>query len=125
LELSGIIINDMFKTCNSCGDQWETREHFLSDPDVTAKGYQIFFTNLTQGLFLFNHSCGTTLAIEAEALLDLYNGTIYDERRPAKDRHCPGRCMMENIMSPCSDRCKCAFISTLLNQLKNWEKISR
>lgn len=113
----------MFKICNSCNHKWETRENFLSDPDISVTGYQTFFSNLKLGVFLFNHSCGTTLAIEADQLLDLYKGAFYEERKPVEGRKCPGRCLNENILSPCSETCKCAFISKLLDTLKNWEKI--
>lgn len=112
----------MFKICNSCGYQWETRERFLSDPNIEVAGYQVFFANLKEGVFLFHHSCGTTLAVEAADLLDLYEGTFYSERNPVKGRNCPGRCLTENFLSPCSDTCKCAFISKLLDIFKNWEK---
>jgi len=83
----------MFKICNSCGYQWETREQFLSDLNVEVVGYQTFFSNLTMGLFLFNHSCSTTLAIEATSFMDLYKGTFHQERKPVKGRNCPGRCL--------------------------------
>ncbi len=112
----------MFKICKSCGYQWKTRETFLSDPNVEVLGYQIFFSNLKLGVFLFNHSCHTTLAVEADLLLNLYKGSFHYERKPGKARSCPGVCMNENFLSPCSDECRCAFISKMLNILKNWEK---
>lgn len=112
----------MFKSCNTCGAQWETREAFLSDPDIEAVGYQVFFENLKTGLFLFNHSCGTTLAVEAELVLDLYDGPFHPDRNSAEDRACPGRCLNENILSPCSDECRCAFVSEVLRILSHWEK---
>lgn len=112
----------IFKVCNTCGHQWETRDRFLSDPGIEAVGYQVFFENLKLGLFLFNHSCGTTLSVEADRLLDLYDGPFYPDRKPASGRNCPGRCLNENILSPCSDECRCAFISKMLQILKQWEK---
>jgi hypothetical protein len=112
----------MFKICNSCGKQWETREGFLSDPEIEVTGYQTFFSNLKVGLFLFNHSCHTTLSIESELLLDLYKGPFHHDRNPVKGRKCPQKCLTENYLSPCSDTCKCSFISKLLSILKNWEK---
>ncbi len=112
----------MFKQCHTCGHLWETREDFLADPDIEAVGYQVFFENLEQGLFLFNHSCRTTLSVEANRLLDLFSGTIYSGRTPAQDRQCPGRCLNENIQNPCSDKCRCAFISKALHILKQWKK---
>ncbi len=112
----------IFKNCNSCGQHWESRDDFLSDPDLEVVGYQTFFSNLKLGLFLFNHSCDTTLAIEADVFLDLYKGEYHDTRVPVKDVECPGRCLNKNILSPCSSKCKCAFVSTLLGTLKHWEK---
>ena len=114
--------NTMFKICHSCPCQWETREDFLSDPDIEAIGYQVFFENLKLGLFLFNHSCGTTLSIEAKYLLDLYKGPFHPDRKPGKRKKCPGLCLNENILNPCSDECRCAFVSKTLKILKQWEK---
>ena len=112
----------MFKRCNKCGVQWESRNDFLADPNIAVVGYQVFFENLKMGLFLFNHSCNTTVSVEADLLLDLYKGTFHTHRHPTGDRKCPGRCLNENILSPCSDECKCAFISKLLTILKHWKK---
>lgn len=112
----------MFKICNKCGCQWETREKFLSDPDIEVVGYQVFFENLKIGLFLFNHSCHTTISVEADLLLDLYKGVFYPDRKPVADRKCPGRCLTDNILSPCSDECRCAFVSNILQILKQWDK---
>ncbi|MDD9304145.1 MAG: hypothetical protein HUK40_18070 [Desulfobacter sp.] len=115
----------MFKICRTCGHQWKTREAFLSDPAIEVSGYQFFFENLKQGLFLFNHSCGTTLSIEADLLLDLYDGPFHPDRNPASDRKCPGRCLNNNILNPCSDECRCAFISKTLEILKQWTRKGR
>jgi hypothetical protein len=111
-----------FKTCNKCGYQWETRETFLSDKSLEAIGYQIFFEDLKTGMFLFNHSCDTTIAMEAEKFLDLYDGPFYTERKSNESRKCPGRCMNENIMNPCSNECRCAFVQELLQIINQWKK---
>ena len=115
----------MFKICNKCGQQWKTRDKFLSDPDIEAVGYQVFFENLKLGLFLFNHACQTTLSVEAKLLLNVYKGPFYSGRKPGDGRTCPGRCLNENILNPCSDECKCAFISKTLQILKAWPKTDR
>lgn len=112
----------IFKTCNKCGYQWETREAFLSDKSLEAIGYQVFFEDLKTGMFLFNHSCDTTIAIEAKQLLDLYDGPFYTERKSNDSRKCPGRCMNENIMNPCSNECRCAFVRELLQIINQWKK---
>lgn len=111
----------MFKQCNKCHHQWETRDDFLSDKTIQVVGYQVFFEDLKLGLFLFNHSCHTTIAVDANLLMDLYDGPIFLDRKPA-GRKCPGRCLNENIMSPCSSECKCAFIGELMQIIKNWGK---
>lgn len=94
----------------------------MSDPAIKAVGYQVFFENLKTGLFLFNHSCQTTLSVDADLLLDLYDGVFHSGRKPDAQRNCPGRCLNENILSPCSDECRCAFISKLLEVINQWEK---
>ncbi len=43
-------------------------------------GYQVDFDELKAGLFLFTHSCGTTLSVCAGDFQDLYNGPIFVER---------------------------------------------
>ncbi len=112
----------MFKQCNKCGFVWETRDAFLGDDAIKAMGYQVFFEDLKLGLFLFNHSCNTTIAVEAQSFLDLYDGPISPERKP-DGRQCPGRCTNENFLSPCSDECRCAFISRLLEIIRNFKPI--
>jgi hypothetical protein len=107
----------MFKQCNKCAFQWATRDEFLSDKTIEVVGYQVFFEDLELGLFLFNHSCHTTIAIEADLILDLYDGPIYLERKPG-NRKCPGRCLNQNIVSPCSKECRCAFISEIMQIIK-------
>jgi len=109
----------MFKKCNKCGYQWETRDDLLSDKTIRVIGYQVFFEDLKLGMFLFNHSCNTTIAINADLLLDLYDGPFFFDRKP-EGRECPGRCLNINILSPCSPECKCAFISEIIQVIKNW-----
>jgi hypothetical protein len=118
----GSVMTAMFKICNKCSYKWGTREDFLSDKTLETMGYQVFFDDLKTGMFLFNHSCKTTIAIEAELFLDLYDGPFYTERKPNNTRICPGRCMNKNIMNPCSDECKCAFVRELMQIINHWKK---
>ena len=111
----------MFKTCTKCNAAWHSRQAFIADPGISPAGYQLFFQNLREGLFLFNHDCGTTIAIEASQFLDLYTGPVYT-RRTSDGRDCPGRCMMKNIMAPCSPRCRCAFVTQIIKEIKRLNK---
>ncbi len=40
---------NFFKVCPMCHANWETREVFLSDPDVVLVGYQALFEDLQAG----------------------------------------------------------------------------
>lgn len=103
----------MFKRCHKCNTQWPDRESFLKDPATKILGYQVFFNDLKKGMFLFNHSCGTTTAVHVRQFLDLLDTPLSSGRHP-DDRECPGTCQNKNIMSPCSPKCRCAFISRLM-----------
>ena len=63
-----------FHVCPNCDFVWHTREEFRDDKNVTIVGYQAYYKNLKEGLFLFNHSCTGTFAVEVSAFTDLYDG---------------------------------------------------
>ncbi|MEA2012005.1 MAG: hypothetical protein U9O87_02815 [Verrucomicrobiota bacterium] len=106
-----------FKICPSCKYVWENREDFLNDNNLSITGYQVHFEELTTGLFLFNHSCGTTLAIEASAFFDMYDGIIFKERMTGKD-NCPQYCLTKDNLKPCKEKCECAFVREILQKIK-------
>ena len=99
-----MLTNNTFKTCSFCGKKWKTREEFLSDNDVKLTGYQVNYIDIEKGLFLFNHTCNTTLAIEVEEFMDLYTGVKYTEDKMNKDG-CPGYCLDENNLQDCGNTC--------------------
>lgn len=109
----------MFKQCRKCGVSWPSRDAFLKDASIEVLGYQVFFDDLKEGMILFNHSCNTTMAIHTQHFLDLYDGPFHSGRKP-DGRQCPGRCVNENILSPCSPECRCAFISDLLKIIREY-----
>jgi len=49
----------------------ESWRAFLEDRGLIIVGYQVHFKEIVAGLFLFNHSCMTTLSIEAGKFQDL------------------------------------------------------
>lgn len=104
-----------------CGFGWESRDSFLCDPDIEIIGYQACFTELTAGYFLFNHSCTGTLAILVEALVDLYDGPVYEERKTGT-RECPQHCLHKSDLSPCPTRCHCAYVREILQLVRAWPK---
>ena len=113
-----------FNKCTVCGQEWATRDAFISDPQVTAIGYQVSFESLEDGCFLFNHSradCRTTLSLGASVFFDLYEGPIYQERKTGSAQ-CPGYCLHTDELRICPARCECAFVRELLQIIIKWPK---
>ncbi|HOT45799.1 MAG TPA: hypothetical protein PLM53_01735 [Spirochaetota bacterium] len=111
----------MFKTCTCCNHSWAARSDFLRDRGITIVGYQASFDDTRPGLFLFNHSCRTTLAIQAGLFADLSTGPIYPDTKTGGPE-CPGLCLREDELGPCPARCKFARIREVIQVIKNHEK---
>ena len=114
--------NEAFKQCTSCGFRWSTRDQFLEDPDIELVGYQVNFVELLAGFFLFNHSCGTTLAVLSEAFEDLYDGPVFSERATGSEQ-CQEHCLHENDLSPCPVQCECGFVPEIIQNVKSCPKL--
>lgn len=108
----------VFKMCPSCSFQWRTRDHFLLDSDLEIVGYQVNFANLEEGLFLFNHSCKTTLAIRAGAFKDLHDGPVVAERATGTEA-CPGHCLHRYDLNPCPAQCECNYVREVIQIIRN------
>ena len=110
----------MFKSCPLCAVIWATRDDFLSDPSLEIIGYQVNFYHLRAGLFLFNHSCKTTLAIKAGEFFDLYDGPIFTERK-TRGPDCPAYCLHESELHVCPAQCECASVREIIQIIKKKE----
>lgn len=110
-----------FKQCTCCNSDWKTRDDFLADPGIELIGYQVSFDELLLGLLLFNHTCGTTMAIPVNKLRDLYTGSIYQTRKTGTDE-CPGYCLRQNELKACPAQCECAWIRELIQIISNMKK---
>lgn len=111
-----------FKTCTNCQDQWVSLGAFIQDPAIELVGYMPTFDDLAQGLFLFNHGCGTTLACQVGLFEHLYDGPVYEIRKTG-EAECPGYCQSKTDFSPCPTKCSCAFVRETLQIIKQWPKI--
>ena len=107
-----------FKICPSCHHEWETREQFLEDSSLQIVGYQVNFSKLEQGFFLFNHRCGTSLAIMANGFKDLYGGPIFSERQTG-GKDCPKFCLIKEEIRPCPAKCECAYVREIIQIIRN------
>jgi len=112
----------LFKTCPVCKKVWKARNDFMDDPDVVIIGYQVHFKELTEGLFLFNHSCNATLTVRAGAFSDLYAGPMFTTRLTGTDE-CPGYCLVEHELRPCPAKCDCAYAREIVQLIKTWPKL--
>jgi hypothetical protein len=110
-----------FKQCTCCGTVWRTREDLLADPGVELIGYQAHFIVLVEGLFLFNHSCGTTFALDVAELVDLYAGPVF-RRRLDGSADCLGYCIHRGELQPCPAECECAFVREIMQVVRRWPK---
>lgn len=85
---------------------------------VSYYGYQIFTENLEEGLFLFEHACGTTLSELVGSFIDMYDGPIYEQNMMGSEQ-CPGYCLDEKETKICINKCSCAHIRLILQELIN------
>ena len=111
----------ILKQCGLCLETWKSSDDFLGDPDITLVGYQVAFQALETGLFLFNHSCRSTISINANAFTHLYDGPVFQERATGSD-DCPGYCLDHSELRPCTAKCECAYVREVLQIVKNWPK---
>ena len=92
--------SEFFKMCPKCNHVWKTREVFLEDESIKLIGYQVHFLELKAGMFLFNHSCQGTFAIEVDFFDDMYEGEIFEERLTGTET-CTRKCLHKDDLSPC------------------------
>jgi hypothetical protein len=114
-------VTTSFKTCTNCGKRWETLEAFIQDATIELVGYMPTFDDLANGLFLFNHSCQTTLALRVRLFEHLYDGPIYQVSQQGK-AGCLGYCQNQSDFSSCQNKCSCAFVRETLQIIKQWPK---
>jgi len=110
-----------YKKCTCCGIGWKTRDDFLRDCSLVLIGYQANFDSLELGILLFNHTCGTTLAVHAGDFKDLYKGTIYHERKTGTE-DCPEHCLHKEDLEPCPAECECSWVREMIQLIKDVEK---
>ncbi len=109
----------MFKKCSKCGYEWKSREIFLNDKNIDLVGYQVHFEELALGIFLFNHTCRTTLGINAKEFTDLYDGPVFTEN-VARGEQCPDYCLDQSNLMSCAVKCECAYVREVLQIIRSW-----
>ncbi len=98
-------MDNQFKKCSKCDFIWNKRDDFLQDKNLHIIGYEVSDDNLFDSLFLFNHNCGTTLAVKVGNFKDLYDGPVFPKRLNETD-NCPDYCSHRSNLRPCPAKCK-------------------
>jgi len=112
----------VFKKCTCCDYPWLSRGEFLTDIQLVFVGYQVNFSNLELGFFLFNHTaCQSTIAVPAGYFKDLYDGPIFAERK-TNSENCPGYCGERDAFGPCEQECECAYVREIIQIVRQWPK---
>ena len=112
----------IFKQCTCCNNSWFSRAEFLADNGLAFVGYQVNFSNLELGYFLFNHlTCRSTIAVSAGLFMDLYDGPIFTERK-TNTENCPGYCCDRDAFGPCTQECECAYVREIIQIVRKWPK---
>lgn len=109
-----------FKSCAVCGKSWRDLREFLLDEQLRVEGYQACFIKPSAGLVMVTHcaeSCGTTLAISAESLKELYDGPEHLERLTGTIP-CHGYCLRQHLLEECDVHCDMAWVRTALQWLR-------
>ena len=108
-----------FKVCSMCKKHWEDRDDCLRDPEVKLAGYQVDFTDLDQGYFLFNHSaadCGTSIAVLVGDMMDLRGGLVHQESM-YETAACEGHCLVVTSFEKCRAPCRNARVRDVMRAI--------
>ena len=94
----------------------------MGDDQLDFVGYQVNFSNLELGYFLFNHlTCQSTIAVHAGLFKDLYDGPVFSERQ-TNTENCPGYCGDRDAFGPCEAECECAYVREIIQIVRRWPK---
>jgi hypothetical protein len=94
---------------------------FLNDASIRLVGFQASFNPNHRGLYLFNHiapdnRCNTTLAVEVDTFMSLYDGPMYEEIRVGSEV-CDGHCATVDDLEQCNAHCRNASARELMLKL--------
>jgi hypothetical protein len=109
-----------FKLCGCCRKSWESRDDFITSPQICLLGYQAAFDKPENGLFLFNHLdkvCRTTLGINVSNFYDMYDGIRYPESKIGYDE-CSRKCLSIYDLERCDVPCSMAFIREIIQIIR-------
>lgn len=66
---------------------------------------------------MFNHSCGTTLALPVSTFEDMYKGEIASQRATGTPA-CPGHCLYQKELGSCPATCECNYVREIIQLIR-------
>lgn len=106
-----------FKVCTFCGKEWNDFEAFLGDTDKELLDCMVDRNNHYFNLFMFNCSCGTTLAIPLFDFVKAAPEQFYLEDNREKPNK-PAYCLATSPEDSCLAKCACHYTASMLQRLK-------
>jgi len=115
-----------FKICPNCTHIWNAKDDFLQDPFVCLVGFQANFNETEPGLYLFNHipagnTCNTTMAVEMDDFLLLYNGPMFEEIKFGSST-CEDHCRSVEDLGLCPGECKNAIARKIMEDFSRCKR---
>ncbi len=100
--------------CSGCSAMWHNITRLLTDSSVTFFKYKPNTTDFRKGHFVFRHSCGGMIEVEAAML----GRSRYAGKSLAGSHACPGFCYYEASHSECSAVCEGSVFRRIAGKLK-------
>ena len=104
-----------FKICPYCQHEWPTAEDFERDDCARPLGLVVDFEDPWQTLVLFNHTCGSTLALRAEELRERL--PPLEAELLADQPMCTRHCRTFGDLEPCPNPCRNAPLRNYVARL--------
>lgn len=101
--------------CPKCTGKWKGLSKFLGSPHVRLAGYRACLEDFREGRYLFSHHCGGTIEIPVSAFIRPRRSG----RNMAGSHACPGMCLYETNLSPCSAVCEGSCYRRVAGRLKS------
>ncbi len=111
----GVSIGKESIACPRCTGRWKGLSNFLGNPHIRLAGYRACPEDFRRGRYLFVHNCGGTI----EVSVSLFIRPRHAGRNLAGSHACPGMCLYEMNLSPCTAVCEGSCYRRVAGRLKS------
>lgn len=99
--------------CTKCSRSWTHIYEVLDDPDLRLVGYRANVDDFDEGVYLFQHGCGSTVELPVSVLIKPQRKI----KSLASLTACPGLCYYEKILNSCKAFCEGSKYRKVANRL--------